>query len=287
MNTTISNDRYTVTVSDKGAELQSFYDIKADIEYIWTGNPDIWKERSPLLFPIVGKQKDDYYEYEGEQYSMPMHGFAKECSFTRVLDNNILSYSLSSSDEIRSYYPFDFELIITYTLADNSLLICFDIKNPDYKPLPFSIGAHPGFNVPLVKGESYTDYYLLFEAEETSDRYPLKERLLSNPVPYLKSQTTLPLSPDIFNDGALIFKDLKSKRIDLRSRNNSHGVRVDFKDFSYLGLWAFPNAPYICIEPWNGIASSLDSDHSILNKEGMHLLAPGESASYTYSISVF
>lgn len=288
MITKIRNGRYKVTVSDKGAELQSFYDLKNDLEYIWNGDKKIWNERSPLLFPVVGMQKDGYYEYGGRQFSMPMHGFAKLCSFSPAgAGRDYISYLLSASEVTLRHYPFNFELLVTYSLKISSLSIQFKIKNLSGKLMPFSLGAHPAFRVPIAGSDPYTDYFLEFEQMETASRFPLRERLLSGPVPYLKAQKTLALTPVLFNDGALIFKDLKSRRIELKSKNSSHGVRVDFKDFSYLGLWAFPNAPYICIEPWNGIASSQTSSHDIFQKEGIQLLPPNESISYEYSITVY
>lgn len=288
MNTSISNDRYEVKIADKGAEIQSFRDLKADIEYIWNGNPSIWVERSPLLFPIVGMQKDGYYEYNDKRYTISMHGFAKDYLFTQVASgDNYASYSLTSSDDTIKLYPFEFELIVTYTLKDNLLTTQFLVNNLSDVIMPFSLGAHPAFNIPIVKGDIYADYYLVLEEVETAPRYPLREKLLSDPIPYLNSLDTLALSTNMFCDGALIFKDLKSKSIDIKNNNNCHGVRVEFKDFQYLGLWAFVDAPYICIEPWNGIASSHASNHNILQKEGIHLLPPKDNASFTYSIMVY
>ena len=47
-----------------------------------------------------------------------------------------------------------------------------------------------------------------------------------------------------------------------------------------------PSAPFVCIEPWLGIADSVDTNQNFEEKEGLLKLAPGESDQKNYSITI-
>lgn len=287
----LKNDLLRIEIKQKGAELCSIRSVKNNTEFIWEANPDVWGSHAPNLFPIIGAMKNDSYEYEGKQYSMPKHGFVRKNENFKVVSktNSEITFQLKSDDELKSIYPFEFEFLISYELKNNELFINHMVKNKDHKTIYFSLGGHPAFACPLFEGESYTDYFLEFENEETSESYLLnmatglvteKTKIVFN------SPKTINLQGSLFNEDALIFKDLKSRQVALKHKNKGEILNVRFKGFPFLGIWAKPDAPYVCIEPWIGIADAENTNQLLKDKEGIVALDSNNTFNATYSITV-
>ncbi len=286
---TLTNDLLTIQVATKGAELQSIFHQQHKLEYMWSAG-EAWPKKSPVLFPIVGGLKNTVYEYHGKQYSLPRHGFARDHNFVLEAQTDTqLIFSLSSTDETKSVYPFDFTFKIIYTLENATLNIAYTVENSGTDELYFSVGAHPAFAVPLEKHLLYEDYYLQFDEEETTPRWPLtKEGLIQNaPIPFLEKNKRLPLRKSLFEKDAIVFKDLKSTSMNLLSDKSPHGLTVAYDGFPYMGLWAANGADFVCIEPWCGIADTENASGNLAEKEGIIKLATEESWSKSYSIKVF
>ncbi len=287
----LENDLLKIEIKSKGAELCSIRSIKNNTEFVWEANPNVWGSHAPNLFPIIGAMKDDSYMYNGKKYNMPKHGFARHNKDFKVISNSNseVTFQLKSNDELRAIYPFEFEFLMTYELKDNELLIHHTVKNTDSKTMYFSLGGHPAFACPLFKDESYTDYFLEFEKQETSKSYLLNMAtgLVSDKTkPVFDSPNTINLHGDLFNEDALIFKDLTSRQVALKHKQKGEILNVKFEGFPFLGIWAKPNAPYVCIEPWNGIADSESTNQQIKDKEGIVTLEPKKSFKATYSITL-
>ncbi|HEX9512707.1 MAG TPA: aldose 1-epimerase family protein [Puia sp.] len=285
----IENRHLKINIHPKGAELQSIYHKDHKLEYMWNGDPAFWGKHSPLLFPIVGTLKEDTYTYQDKTYSLPRHGFARELEFeVEEQGPDAITLLLRSSAATKANYPFDFELRVTYQLAPQGLATTYSVRNvSDKDPLYFSIGGHPAFKVPLVAGTAYPDYFLEFEHKETSPRWPItKEGLIEKPPkPLLRSSRLLPLSKELFQDDAVVFKNLSSTTIALKSEKTERGLLFDFADFPYLGIWAAKNADFVCIEPWCGIADSIDSNQQLTDKEGINKLAPNDIFERTWTLA--
>jgi galactose mutarotase-like enzyme len=282
LTTTISNSNLKAQINHLGAELFSLKDHE-NKEYIWEGNPAFWGKHSPVLFPIVGILKNNSYHYEGIEYHLSRHGFAREKEFTlNSKPENSATFSLLSSDESRKVYPFDFELQIIYTLEQNKLNISYHIINHSNNAMPFSIGAHPAFALP----KAFEDYSLEFEYPETLNSYKLENDLLSDTSTTIEmTGNEIPLTYSLFEKDALIFKKLQSKSITILEYS-SPLLRVRFDDFPNLGIWTKSNAPFLCIEPWFGYADTIHSSGNILDKEGIQLLAKNEIFRSNYSIEI-
>ena len=262
---------------------------KDNKNYLWHGDSKYWGRTAPVLFPIVGRLKDDSYIYNNQEYKMTQHGFARDNKFELVEEaRNYLIYALEAAPETLEQYPFKFRLEIKYSLRGNSLNITYQVINQDQKDMYFSIGAHPAFYWPLTEAEKKEDYYLEFEKKEEAARYLLEAGLLNQQQELiLDNQKSLELFPDIFEDDALVFKDLKSEKITLKSKKSERKVQVEFKDFPYLGIWSqSAEAPFICLEPWHGIADAVDSSFRIEEKEGVNQLAPGNKFKATHTITI-
>jgi len=285
----ISNSTLSIKVADKGAELQSIYSEQYEVEYMWSGDPAFWAKRSPVLFPIVGGLKNNTYTYKGTEYQLGRHGFARDNVFELVeKTNESLTFSLKSNGQTKAVYPFDFVFTVRYTLQENKLQVTFIVQNKGSENLLFSVGAHPAFRVPLVEGTAYEDYYLQFNKAEDAGRWPLSPGGLveTTTTPLLKNEDKLPLQKQLFYKDAIVFKHLKSDAISIGSDKTPRGIAVQFTGFPYIGIWAAKDADFVCIEPWLGIADSVNTSGNLEDKEGIITLETDRFEA-SYSIEVF
>jgi len=287
----IVNKHISVRINKKGAELSSLKNNKTNTEHIWQAQKP-WRESAPILFPIVGKLKNKTYTYKDKTYRMKNHGFARTKNFELVKQNpDEVILLLKSDSETKKIYPFDFELTADYKLKCKKLKITYKVKNTGKDTMLFTIGSHPGFNVPFYPKEKFEQYYLEFEKEETADRLLLdpKTRLISGQIQknYLNKQKTLPLNHQMFKKRVIILKDLQSKYVRIKSKNHTDYLEVGIKNFPYLGLWSpQKESNVICIEPWYGTSDYMDSHQKFEEKTGMIKLAPGEKFEIKYYIKV-
>lgn len=281
MKHSIENDFLKISVNQFGAELSSVYSKKNNIEYLWQGEEKIWSGQSPILFPIVGRLIDDKYTLDGKVYEMPKHGFARKSlwEFIEKTDNS-LSFMLKDTEETRKHYPFNFEFLLTFTIEKNRLFVRHEIKNTSNSTLYFSLGAHPAFNCKL--GDK-----LIFEKNETLNAFKIdleKSLILPKTVPVLKNETDIVITKDIFKEDALIFKGLKSDYVTLKGEN--HSLCFHLNNAPYLGIWAKPAAPYVCIEPWFGLNDIKGEKRDFSKKEAINRLEKHQSFSYEWSVDI-
>jgi galactose mutarotase-like enzyme len=290
MTYTLENEQCRATIQAHGAELSSFIRKDLDnLEYIWEADPAVWGRHAPVLFPIVGRLPNDTYTYQGQQYRLTQHGFARDQEFTLVRETPAeLVLELRANDATRALFPFEFSLIISYRLAGPMLTIGWEVMNVGTDELLFGIGAHPAFRCPLQEGETFEDYDFVFDHPVTFERHLLEGGLLNGQTePVLQDETTLPLRYELFEQDALVLKHFDFTHVTLRSRRSGRGVRVRFDGFPYLGLWTKgPGARFVCIEPWQGIASSTNDSGELTDKEGMLSLQPGQEFATSYSITL-
>jgi galactose mutarotase-like enzyme len=286
----IENQFLKVEVIEKGAELNSIWQKKHQMEYLWNGDPSYWAKKSPVLFPIVGTLKNNEYFFDNKAYSLGRHGFAREKLFRVTKESpELLEFSLTEDEETLARYPFRFEFRIQYQLKYEELAVSYLVHNSGDKEMYFSVGAHPAFKLPLVSGTKYEDYYLEFNSPEDSGRWPISPDGLieAEPVPLLNNSRRLKLTKELFEKDAIVFKNLHSDKVELASGNTGRGVEMSFTGFPYLGIWAAKNADFVCIEPWCGIADSVQADQQLVHKEGIQKLAPGGNFNRTWTARFF
>jgi galactose mutarotase-like enzyme len=275
-----------IDIAAKGAELQSVYNLKQQLEYLWGGDPAFWTKHSPVLFPFVGQLKNDTYFYMGKTYHSGRHGFARDKDFvTEHAEQTRATFLLVSNEETKKIYPFDFEFRIHYSIEAAVLTVIYDVLNTGGETMYFSVGGHPAFRVPLAANTVYSDYYLAFEHLETISRMALQNGLIGEPVPFLHYEKHLPLSYELFNNDAIVLKGLKSGKVLLKSDKTDHGLCFDFEGFPYLGIWAAKGADFVCIEPWHGIADSIHHNCELEEKEGIIKSEPGHRWQDSWQIS--
>lgn len=287
----LENERFTLKVDALGAQPVSLKG-KNGFEYLWTGNPEYWKGHAPVLFPIVGALRQGKAKIGGEWFEMGQHGFARHREFSlKEKGESTVSLNLSSDFETKKLYPFSFSLTVTYTLTDKGMDTAFSVENTGDKVMPFSIGGHPGFNIPVNEKAAFEDYTIVFEQPEEQKCPSIVEgEALIDPKKIafaLEGEREIPLTHSLFYHDALIFEHLRSKRVKVVNRNSGKGVEMEFSQFPMLGIWSAKNdGPYVCLEPWTGCATRTDEDDDFEKKHGMVFLPPQGTADFAFSVEI-
>lgn len=283
---TIENEYLTVSASERGAELQSV--VYGGTEYLWQGNPEYWSGRAPVLFPIVGKLKGGAMLYDGNKYVMKNHGVCMDAEFAlHEKTRESITFRLCDNILTKQVYPYDFELLVTYKLSGQTLTTHLQVTNRYKNPMFFSIGGHPAFNCPLSEGESFEDYEIELNEKETQGTRMLDQDGLvtGKTMPFFNDTSTIPLDYRHYRElGTLVFKNLNSNAATLRSKKSGKAVTVGFPDFQYFAVWTLPGAPFICLEPWQGICDSSFYNGNFRGKTGTIELAP--DAVYTCEFTI-
>lgn len=284
----INNSFLEVKVNSFGAELISL--LTSDgTELLWQANKDIWPRFAPVLFPIVGRLKNGRTEYNGNSYNLSQHGFARDKEFVLIeQSSSCLKFELTADEASLELFPFHFSLIIAYTLKDNTLDVSYQIFNPDNKELLFSIGAHPGFSTTRYSEENIHDYYLEIDGLSHLTAERLQEGLLSGSIYNIDlDKGILPLSVELFNNDALVFKNNQINSIRLKSKKSKNVIELICKDWPYFGIWTKKGCDkFVCLEPWYGITDSSKSSVKFNEKEGLLSLKPHQSVTKKFSILI-
>ena len=289
MNYEIKNEHIKAKIKSFGAELNSLQKCAEELEYIWQGDSKYWNRHSPILFPIVGRLKNDSYTYQNQKYNMTQHGFARDKEF-EVIKNEVdfIEFRLKSDEKTLEIYPFSFELYLSYKLEKNSLIVSYKVINKSDDKMLFSIGAHPAFNWTLKEDEKKEDYFLQFENIKQTKRYFLNDKgLVYNHEDLKIIDNKIALNEELFKNDALVFEDLNIKTLTLKNSINENYIKLNFENFPYLGIWSKPTgAPFICIEPWFGVADDENSNQNFEDKKGIITLEKDEIFSCFYIIEI-
>ena len=289
MNYEIKNEYIKAKIKSFGAELNSLQKIDDSLEYIWQGDKEFWARHSPILFPIVGRLKNDSYFYKNQKYNMSQHGFARDKEFEIVeKKDDFIEFKLSSDEKTLKIYPFSFELYLSYKLERNSLIVSYKVINKSDEKMLFSIGAHPAFNWSLEKDLKKEDYFLEFEINN-SKRYFLNELgLVFDSIDLKFEDKKLFLNEELFKNDALVFNDLNIKNLTFKNIRNENFIKQNFENFAYLGIWSKPSgSPFLCIEPWFGVADEENASQNFEDKKGIINLQKDEIFSCFYSVEIF
>jgi galactose mutarotase-like enzyme len=281
---TLHSDGAAATIRAHGAELCSLKDPHG-LELLWQAGPE-WRRHAPLLFPIVGKLKNDELRHRGKTYPMTQHGFARDHRFEWIeREPDRCTLVLTDSAETRQRYPFAFRLAVSYALQHADLDVTLEIANTGEEILPTSIGAHPAFNWPLLPELEKQAYALTFSNDEAAPVRRLKDGLLrAAPEPTPVHGKTLALSERLFDDDAVILDRLASTSVRYAA-DRGPSIEMLWEGFSELGVWSKPGgAPFVCIEPWCGTASPADFDGEFTDKPGLMHIAPGDKRVLKYRI---
>lgn len=277
---TLENEFFTAAVSEMGAELQSLKLKVIDDEYIWQGDPEVWSGHSPLLFPVVGRLKDDSYIYECKKYTLGKHGFARKTRFNveRISGDHLKMFLKSGAH--KDSYPFDYLLEIDFELCETGIKITHRVTNLDQRTMYFSLGAHPGFNCDM--GD-----YILFPEDKSAWAYKLDDETKLSTEGKIEQGVEnhrLTITENVFAHDALIFEGLRSDSVTLYCAGEKR-VTVNYGNAPCLGVWAKPGAKYVCIEPWYGIDDSPAATGILSGKRQIVKLPAGQCFRFPMTIT--
>ncbi|MGN1089190.1 MAG: aldose 1-epimerase family protein [Huintestinicola sp.] len=245
---TIKSDKLTAVIASNGAELSSMKD-KDGNELIWTAE-DVWKRHAPILFPFVCNTKSKKYTVNGKEYALSNHGFARDTEFcvTAQSDSEV-TLKISSTDETRAKYPYDFELYVTYSLEGNSLKTSCKVINTGDKEMPFFIGGHPGFLCPFTadKDSTFEDYDVVYEKPET-----VIQQLESGDNTVIENGTTVPVTRELFKNDVFLKDKPASSAVSLVSRKSGKKITVSYDNSGCIAVWSpyDDRGTFVCLEPW-------------------------------------
>lgn len=290
MNFIIENDNLKVVISSFGAELQSIQ-TKDGKEWLWQGDTETWKDRSPNLFPYIGRLVNQKYQYNNTEYTMKIHGFVKymELKVEKQAEDEI-TFMLESNEETKASYPFAFKLYIHYKLEGNRLMNLFEVENTDEKTMYFGIGGHPGFQVPFADADKFEDYYIAFEKHINPKRILFSKDcfVTGEKEEYiLRDGLYMDLSQELFEDDAVVLTGAGHEVL-LKSKNSDRAIKVEYKDMDYIGFWKMvnPKAAYVCIEPWSSLPARVDTIEDIALQDNLISLEAGKKYENKWYISV-
>lgn len=285
MQVQLQSNSLQISINTFGAELCSIKN-NSGLEYLWQANKEIWPRHAPVLFPIVGKLKDNTYTYSNIPYSLSQHGFARDLEFELISETkSSCSFQLRADEESKKQFPFDFTFEIKYVLLEDTLITHYKVLNPSTQDLLFSVGAHPGFNCPIEKDETFEDYYLQFHSSD----YKLTQlsnglRLSSSKKLHLPD-SKLALNTALFEKDALVFENSQISSLELLSKKTERSVKMTCENWPYFGIWTKKDCrQFICLEPWFGIADLENTDKDFAQKEGIIRLAPKNEFNCSFSL---
>lgn len=286
----LKNEFLTVKAKTFGGELVSIVKNDTGTEYLWNADPAYWKRNAPILFPFVGSLQDGRYLYEGKEYSMGQHGFARDLEFElKTQTEDSLWFLLKATEETKQKYPFDFTLELGYVLTGSTVRVCWRVVNEDDKRMYFSIGGHPAFMCPPAGQGAQTDYYLLFDTPRNIyyGRLNANGLLAEKNLELNTSGGVMPIDAHLFDKDALIIEDEQTKTISLAGPDKKAYLTVKF-DTPLVGIWspAGKNAPFVCIEPWCGRCDPEGYQGTLAERQYGNVLEPGEIFEREYEIII-
>lgn len=293
MQTILTNAQLMVAADTRGGELHAIDTADGTLSYLWNADPAYWGYHAPTLFPFIGALRKDCAQSAAGDIRLPKHGLARTAEWTlEAGDRQSVTYRLEADENTRKGYPYDFCLHVCYRLDGPCVTAEYTVSNHGECVMPYCLGGHPAFRVPLQAGETFEDYRITFALPETADcpRVDMQTGLILDGKRnrFLTQQDTFALNHVLFRGDALVFDRLKSRSVKLYSVKTGHGVRMDFEGMDYFAVWSpADDAPFVCLEPWTGTATLESEDDVFEHKRGITLLEPGRQARHSFSITVF
>ncbi|WP_289981730.1 aldose 1-epimerase family protein [Lactobacillus sp. UCMA15818] len=289
---TIENNHYKVNIDQKGGQLINIIDKRNGLDYLWNGQE--WPKHAPLLFPAIGRSNKDSYLFNGQAFNMPQHGFGSDEKFEVTQKNDsAVTFELRNNATTQLMYPFSFSLKIRYQLLSTGLSVSFKVTNLSSKTMPFALGSHPAFNIPIADAkESFEDYHLEFVGNK--DKLQAYE-IVMKPFPYrtgkiellpMKQKHQLKLSRQLFANGLRVIANRDITEVKLVSDISNNSISLRLGDFNNVCLWTKEDQPlpFLCIEPFNGLPDVYGEPVDWMKKDGNLFLKPAQSKLMQYEI---
>jgi galactose mutarotase-like enzyme len=274
-------------INPLGAQLSALRD-SAGRNLLWDGDSKWWAGRAPVLFPIVGTLAGGTYLYGSKRYALARHGFARGKPFETVVSAPTTAmFKLRADDSTLAVYPFDFELEMRFALDGPTLTVTATVRNTGLQELPASLGFHPGFRWPLPYDKPRGGHFIEFETDEPAPARRINADGLLSPeeFPTPIAHRRLALADALFEKDVVIFDRIASRAVRYGAPGGPH-IAIRFPDAHYLGVWTRPGAPFVCIEPWQGVTDPANFSGDIRDKPGIFTVAPGAAHALSMAITL-
>ncbi|WEK04760.1 MAG: aldose 1-epimerase family protein [Candidatus Devosia phytovorans] len=276
----IGNEDLSVEVSSLGAEMQSL--VTSDGQnWLWDGDAAFWGGRSPVLFPIVGKAPEDHVSIAGTRYPMGQHGFARRNEFELMNSGpDFCRFELRSSPATRAIFPFDFVLALEHRVEGRAVKVTAEITNADDRPMPFGIGFHPAFVWPLPGCEGLDHSVILDDGGEPELQRLSGGLLGTHKLPSPFSNGALTLKHHLFDADAMIFPEGAGAGVTYAAKDKA--VHFTWDNLPNFAIWSKAGAPFVCLEPWRGMAAEAGGTDALEERPYTEVLGPGASGRYQF-----
>lgn len=285
----LENEFLKIAVSEKGAELQSIFGKKDQCEYLWQGDPAIWPDRAPNLFPYIARLTGGSYRYGGQLYHMQIHGLVMYSVLEGNRSGDELSLELRADNETYEQYPFCFVYRVRYQLAGSRVYITYEVLNQDEKTMYFGIGGHPGFSVPFFSNTEFEDYEVIFERDCSPEKIVMSEDcfVTGRRESFKMKDNKINLRHEMFDHDAIILYHA-GHSVRVQNKKEKKGIMLQFPNMDYVGIWHRPHtrAPYLCVEPWSSLPSRKNVIEDLEKQRDLISLGAGEVYRNTWSITI-
>ena len=287
----IENEKLIAEISLHGAELSRLFSKEIQQDVLWDADGKYWARHAPVLFPNVGKYFKGALTHKGRDYPEGQHGFARDCDFVcTAQESDRATFLLESNESTLKRYPFPFRLEIGYELEGSGIKVTWKVMNTGAESMYFTIGGHPAFNVPILEGTKFTDYYLRFESKERLE-YKLLDKasgcIIADSREVLPLEnSTYQLREGMFDDDALVFDEGQIEKVSILYPDKKPYITMECAGFPNFGIWSKPGAPFVCLEPWQGRTDNVGFDGEISTKPGITALNSGEVFEKSHKIII-
>jgi galactose mutarotase-like enzyme len=223
---------------------------------------------NPILFPICGNLPDNAYTHNGQQYTLKQHGFARdlpwEVTEQQTQGQASLTLVLSSNEQTKAVYPFDFQVIFTYELQGNTLVIRQQYKNLSSTSLPFSAGFHPYF---LVGGDK-TQLEFHIPSRQYQDQTTKEIHSFDGNFDFNRDEIDV------------AFGNLTDKSATVINHNRKLELTLNYDQvYSYLVFWTLKGKDFYCLEPWTAARNAMNTG------ENLTVLEPNEELLTSFQLT--
>ncbi len=197
----------------------------------------------PVLFPICGNLPDDRLQVDGENHTLTQHGFARDLPWQLQLldDQSGVRLSLSSSAETFNAYPFHFLLDMVVRPVAHALEITATVHNRGTRPMPFSFGLHPYFQVSDLAQVRLTGL-----PDECLNHLKMANAATADQLSRLPDGVDLLCRP--------------AGPVALIDDGNGHQLQLQHQaPLDLTVVWTEPPRRMVCLEPWTGPRQALIS----------------------------
>ena len=279
---TLTHGDAQATIALLGAEARSWRIAGRDL--LWPGDPAIWSDISPILYPVVGWTRDGEERVDGVRYPLGLHGFARFGTFAvETSDADFARLTLSDNSRTRAIYPFAFALAVEYRLSADALAIAIEVANPGARSAPYACGVHPGFRWPLGAA-GRAGALVQFEEPELPEvpRISSREGSSARPcVPIPLCGRNLPLSDALFAHDALCFLECKSRSLTFLDASGA-SITMEYHSFPHAVLWTRPHPRRSSASrPGRATATPMGSQADLFDKPGRADARAGENGPAT------